>query len=446
MLDLKIAEISASSGAQSDGIFRGNISQSTLLGAFNNLFVSTSVYAIRKDTSGSNYVYTDVSTLAVGDVDNGFLPWGTDAEFSAGDEIWLADVDKDINEIYVQITTPGVWTGTGLSVLESIDGDTLVSVGNLVDGSNGFRNAAGVYKISFNANADNRKSITPEFGLTKRKYLVIRPNGFVSKTTSPKFKRVWLVSTIVDDSWTDYTSVTNAALTSSDFSSISSQSIFPIVGSEARFAFSKPTIGAYDAIYRGVPNNYTTTVDYLASDNTWKAISDYVDYSNNFTNVSTTFSTTPTYYYKKWSMPSDWAAKELTLSGQTITAYWIRRRIATVSTYGPIPIYLYRRRALSLGDTLSNGIYFKDAATLSYVTYYIGTPSTSDTVIAFSNATSGQSKSVTIPGNSFDSASLTSGRLDFDSSLNVGAGEELLISHVKGLGTLQDVEIHLSLG
>ena len=444
MLDLRLPEISSTSGSMSDGVSIGNINRTQPVAAYNNLLLSTEIFALRRDTGTSN-IFTDLSSEAISEVDNSFLPWGDDATFSSGDEIWIADGEKNINEIYVQITTPGVWTGTGLSVLESIDGDTLVSVGNLVDTSNGMRNAAGVYKISFDINLANRKSIAPYFGATKRKYVVLRPNGLTSKTTSPKLRRIWTTSSEGANEWTDYTSMVTADLTNSDFGSIANNTIFPVIGSESRIGYSGLTIGVYDAIYRGIPNNYTVVREYLASDDTWKPLPDYVDPGNNFTTVSTTYSATPTYLYKKWSIPSDWAAKTLTLPPSTtpITAYWVRRRITAVSTYGPIPIYLYRRRSLSFGAGLATGIYFRNAVNFNYLTYSIGVPSTSATVVAFTNCITGASRSVTIPANSVDSGALSDGRLDFSSALNIGAGEMLLISHISGTGVLQDCEFHL---
>lgn len=446
MLDIKIAEISSAAGELNDGVVRGSINRSILLGSYTNLLVATSVSAIRRDTTSGIVTYTDVSADATSNVDNQFLPWGTDTAFSGDDEIWVVNGDKNINEIYVQITTPGVWTGTGLQVLESVDGETLTPVQNLVDTSNGLRNAAGIYKISFSANTANRKTVSPQFEQTKKKYVVIRPNGLTAKTTSPKLKMMWLVDNENNNTWANALTETNKTLTDSDFSTYLSTTIFPTIGNESRFAFSGLSIGVYDAVYRGISNNFTVAVEYLASDNTWKTLPDYVDASANFTNASTTYSSTPTYFYRKWSIPSDWAIKTLTHAPETaaITAYWIRRRITAVSTFGPLPIYLYRRRSLTFGSGFANGIYHKSAESYSYLTYDIGSPSTTNTVISFVNAITGQTRSVTIPANSTNSGSLTSGRLDFASTLSIGAGEMLLISYVSGTGTMRDCEFHLN--
>lgn len=440
MLDINIAEIGENSGELNDGVVRGGMNRSQLIASYNNLLLSTNIHATRKDTGTTGTYYTDISADAVADVDDQFLPWGDNSSFGLNDELWISDDDKNVNKIYVHITTPGVWDGDGLEVMESTDGETLVSVQNLVDNTDGFRAAAGVYEISFLGNT-NRAAIAPEFGATKRQYLVIRPKNLTAKTTSPKIKHVWMVDS-TSNAWHDFTDITNESLTNSTFDTAT---MFPLVGSESRFGFSGLTTGVYDAVYRGIPSVYTVSVEYLATDNTWKEFTDYVDESNNFTDVSTTHSSTPTYFYRRWSIPTDWGKKTLTLAPSTtpIEAYWCRRIIDAVSAYGPISIYEYRRRSLSFGTGLAYGMYHKASTNYTHVTFDIGQPSSTAVVIAFTNAITGQSRNITIPANTVSSGTLTGGRLDFPSTLNIGAGEMLIINYVSG-GTLRDVELHLA--
>lgn len=444
MLDLTMSVLSSTAGNLADGVAKGGINRSEMVSIWSNISTAQNVFALRKDTSGAFNVYTDLSAEAVANTDDLFMPFGSDSEMSQGDEIWLADSDKPINEIYVKITTPGSYTGT-IQVYESVDGVSLIPVTNLVDSSNGFKNANGVYKISFDSNKENRKAIIPEFGKTARKYIVIKLATLTAATTSPKLSRIWLVGTETDNnSWTDYTAIINGSMTSSDFTagSYSSLEFFPIIGNESRFAFRGPTIGTYDAVYRGIPNSYGVIVEYLAADNTWKALPNYSDESANFTAPGTALRTTPLYYYRKWSIPSDWTQMSLTHGTSTITAYWIRRRIVSVSIYGPVPIQLYRRRSLSFGEGLAYGVYHNSVKNYKCINYYIGIPSTTDTVVALTNTVTGSSRTFTIPADSFDSGLLPNGRIEFVSALNVSAGQALMISHVSG-GTLADIEFHI---
>lgn len=443
MLDLKIAEISSTAGASNNGVVRGSINQSLFVTAQTSSVFMTTMYVLRKD-SGVVDTYKDVSTDAIGTTVNGFLPWGTDTEFSAGDEIWIA-ANKDICEVYVQIDTPGVWVGDGVEVLESVDGETLVAAGGLVDGSNGLRAVAGTYLIKFNDN-DNRKAISPTFGGTKRKYIVIRPKNLTSKTTSPKLRRIWAACHIGAQEYTDI-SIVNNAVTDSNFSPFDNITILPAVGLQTYLGFDGLTMGIDRTTYRNLTNSSAITFvyEYYASDGTWKPFPDFVDPSNNFALGPAVLGSTGELFKLRWTVPSDWTRQTLTLNATVgaKNAYWYRDRMTAVSNYAGALTTLWRARSLSFGSGLSNGIYMKNAVNFTHLTYEIGIPSTTSVVVAFTNAITGSSRSVTIPANSTNSGSLTGGRLDFSSTLNIAAGEMLLISHVSGTGTLQDCEFHL---
>lgn len=442
MMYLHIAEISATAGLSGDGVVRGSIAQSQLLAARLGMLQATTIYALRRDVNGSDS-FVDVSAQAVGTTADGFLPWGADATFSATDELWIA-ADKDICAIYVEITTPGVWTGAGLSVLESTDGETLVPVGNLTDGSNGLRAAAGVYKISFDLNNANRKAVSPIFGGTKRKYIVLRPNGLTAKTTSPKLRRVWLICADDGITYIDIFPTLSASMASSDFSNVSAShsSQFSVVGDVVYFALPGLSMGLDDAIYRRTQNR-TGVYEYLASDGTWKTLQNVSDPGNQLKNGPATAGTTSENYALRWTVPTDWTAQSLTLlPAAAQSAHWIRFRVTSVSPLGPGQTAFYRRRARSFGQGNANGIYHKNATSYDYITFDFGVAPTSDMVIAFANAITGQSRSVTIPSNTRSSTALASARLDFNSELDIGAGEQLLISHVSG-GSAQDCEVRM---
>ncbi len=440
MLDMHIAEISPSAGNASDGVVRGSIAQSQLLAARVGVLAATTIYALRRDVNGTDS-FVDASTQAVGTVADGFLPWGTDASFSAQDELWLA-ANKDICAVYVDLTTPGVWTGTGLSALESTDGETLVAVGSLTDGSNGLRAAAGVYRIAFDLNQANRKAVSPVFGGTKRKYVVLRPNGLTAKTTSPKLRRVWLVCAEDGVTYQDIFSDVSGSLTSNSFPGSPAQ-IFPVVGDVLYYALPGLSLGIDDTVYRALPNVRSGVYEYLATDGTWKTLQDVSDPGNQLRNGPATLGTTSESYRLRWTVPADWTARSLTLSPAAAqSAYWLRFRVTTMGTLGPVAPPLYRRRARAFGAGNAAGIYHKAAASYGYITFDLGVPPDSDMLLSFANAITGQSRSVTIPSGTRSSSALAAGRLDFTSALAIGAGEQLLTSHVGG-GSCQDAELRL---
>lgn len=436
MLDLNIPEISATAGALSDGVVRGSVTQSQLLAAKVAALQAATIYALQRDADGGE-AFVDVSALAAGTVADALLPWGTNTSFSAADEFWLA-AEKDICSVYVDLTTPGAWTGTGLSVLESVDGETLTPVGNLVDGSNGMRNVAGVYKISFDLNLANRRAISPIFGGAKRKYVVLRPNGLTAKTVSPKLRRVWMACDGSQVSHINVLPTLSGVMTSNDFSAVpaSQNIVLPVVGDTVYFGLPGLSLGLDDAVYRRTLNR-SGVYEYLATDNTWKALQGVSDPGNQLKNGPSPTAATPNLYSLRWTVPSDWGASPLILApAEAQTAYWMRFRVTDVSPLGPVQISLYRRRSRSFGAGLATGIYHKTEVTYTYVTYDIGVPSTTAVAVSFTDAANGVTRSITIPANA------RSGYAEFTSGLTIGATHQLLISHVSG-GSIQDCELRL---
>lgn len=435
---LMLPEISSVAGRSRDGVIVGRIAQSQLLAARAGVLQASTIYALRRDVNGADS-FSDVSVQAIGTVADSFLPWGTDATFSAADELWLA-ADKNICAVYVEITTPGVWTGTGLSVLESTDGETLVNVGNLVDGSNGLRNAAGIYGITFDANGTNRKTMSPIFGGTKRKYVVLRPNGLTAKTTSPKLRRIWLVCPDDGITYSDISGMISGGLTDATFANSGAET-FHVVGDVIYYALPGISIGLDDAVFRAARNR-SGVYEYLASDDVWKTHT-VADGGNQLRSGPSTLGATGQNFALRWTPPSDWTVKSLTLAPAAAQeARWLRFRVTGASPLGPVPIPLYRRRARVFGSGNASGIYHKTAIVYSYATFEIGVPSATDLTLAICNAITGDSRSITIPADSASSALLANGRLDF-ADLTIGAGEHLLIYHVAGTGTARDARLQL---
>jgi len=439
MLDLLFPEISATAGNYSDGVVIGNIVRSNVVGAFTSSVILDTIYALRKESvvSGENVgdQFLDVSANAIGNVVNGFSAL-------SGLELWLSSI-KDICEIYVQIDTPGVYTGT-MSVQESIDGETLVDVGNLVDGSDGLRASAGIYKISFDDN-DNRKAISPFFGATKRKYIVIS-RSLTSSPQTPLLRRLWLACSDNSKEYLDFTDAENQDLADPIDQSFVDLTVIPNIDADTNLGFSGLTMGFDRTDYRAVDNTSIVPIhEYYASDETWKPLQNVVDLSN-FHTIGPTNYGDPTVLTKvRWTVPTDWTAKPLTFAPSTtpVTAYWYRDRMVSIGTYTLYATPLWRARSLSFGSSLAYGIFHAKASSYSYVTFEIGIASTTDMIVSFVNAITGQARSVTIPQNTSSSGSVTGGRLDFVTPLEIGAGQHLLISHISGSGNLQDVQLRI---
>ena len=329
-------------------------------------------------------------------------------------------------------------------MLESTDGETLVSVGNLSDGSNGLRATAGVYRIAFNLNKANRKAVSPVFGGTKRKYVVLRPNGLTAKTVAPKLRRVWLICAEDGVTYQDILPTLSAALSSSDFSNVPAthSSQLAVVGDMVYFGLPGLAMGLDDAVYRRTANR-SGVYEYLASDGTWKSLAGVVDPGNQLRNGPETAGATPTYYNLRWTVPSDWIAMELTLPpAAAVTAHWMRYRVTDVSPLGPVQTAFYRRRARAFGSANASGIYRKEVASYGYVTFDFGVAPATEMVVAFTNAATGERRSVTMPANTRSSAELAVGRLDFATALLIRAGESLIVSHQSG-GSALDCELRL---
>lgn len=435
---LHIPEISPTAGRNSDGVPVGAINQVQLAAARLGVIQATEAWSYRyEQNGGSNHISISVMT------DEGsFFPWNATAKFTANSR-WILAANKDICAVYVKIKTPGVWTGTGLKVQESVDGINWTDVGNLVDDSNGFRNAAGIYKIDFDLNQANRKSFPLWFGQTAREWLQIIPNGLTgTPTTAPEIERIWAICPESGITYIDILPALSGSMTSNDFSAVPHQTAFSTVGDVIYFGFSGLPIGWDDTVYRATQNR-TGVYEYLASDNTWKTFQSVSDPGDQLKNGPATLGTASNSYRNRLSTPADWPEKSLTLPpSAALSTRWMRFRVTSVSPLGVVSSALYRRRARAYGVGNAVGIYHKVAASYSYLTFELGVAPATDMTLSWANANTGDSRSITIPANSRSSSQLVNGRLDFSSPLAIGAGEHLIPAiHISG-GSASDC--HLS--
>lgn len=435
MLDIRIAELSATAGPTEDGIVAGGGVEHSLGDAsYTNLGFSEDLHVLRKDTDGLDVVFTDVTDLALSGTP--FPAFGT---LSSRDELWISGTSMEA--LYVEVTTPGEYIGGGVSIWDSPDGEELHEITPIDDESDGFRNDAGIYKISFSGHED-RQSIAPLFGMDKHPYVVIRPKTLGTVTVSPIISNVWVLRSLSDSQYLDFTPTTNGATDNATFGGTWPDTIFYTSGVDVHYGLSFPACGFDDWVYRKTNSDRSGVYQYFATDKTWKDLENFTESGNQLKSGPSTNIGTPTIYKSRWSVPSDWTPDVCCHAPDmnATPAYWIRYYVTNTPSTGPKTSPLFRRRFRILGDDSSYGILHKNAIHYTGVAYSIGTPSTTDTHVQLINGDTGQSVTITIPANTISSGELENKIQDIN--LSIDSGQSLLIQFVGG-GTVQDIDLRL---
>lgn len=143
--------------------------------------------------------------------------------------------------------------------------------------------------------------------------------------------------------------------------------------------------------------------EYLASDNTWKPITGWVNATNDFTTGPTVLGNPVQKLSITWNMSNDWASKPQTFTLNnnttvTYTGYWIRERTTGVLQYGDHSSPRYRLRIRQFGNLNTLGQQIFGAKTLQGVTIIsMTTPNTVPIICEVVNLTTGKSAEFTIP-------------------------------------------------
>lgn len=446
MLDLKIPEISSTAGVLNDGIVLGKVNQTSLNAFFSNVILSDDLFVIRRDTSGTTNSFYDVSTAAIADIADNFEPFGTTATFSTNDVLYVAS-ERNIKELYFRISTSGVWAGTGFEVWDSINGETANrQLTNVMDNTNGFRASTGIYKLSWDMPAVDRVAFSPVPGeIAKRKWIMIKLVGLTSVTTAPKLQRMWAVPYQADIRYADLGVMTNEPLTNAIFTDYAPLSMFLNEMSESFFTLPFLGYGLDIAMYRKrAANIVTSEFNYLASDNTWKLIPDFVDTSSGFESGPLTYGDPVQMKTMRWTIPTDWVSKTLNVTMvdntiRSVSGYFIRHKALAVVTLGPTPLPLARIKCRSFGPDNSDGfIKHTEAKTYKRVSVaIIGIPPTTDIVAQIINSNTGQGASFTIPANTTGNVHAT-----LSTNLSFAIDEEAILAYISG-GNCRDLSIHL---
>lgn len=437
MINLIIPEISPTAGVNSDGVVLGSVSESDFIAALTDVPISDVVYALRKDVTGTTFTFTNISTPAGDDTTSDFLPWGTTAQMTAGDELFIA-CDHAKAELFFKIDTPGVWDGS-IQIRYSSNGQTANTIlQNVVDGTNGFRASAGIYSVTFTIPTDIVAFSPVPGDIASRQWFVIKPT-ITGVTTAPILSRVWVRHS--DTTVVDLSSLINEDIITQGQGHGHPPDIFPTIDSSVYYAFPNPAYGMERDIYLKAGNTRTRVVEYLATDNTWKTLPGWTDPSNDYTNGPSPQAVNPTRYSVRWTMPSDWLAKakSFTTNSGTVsyTGYWIRERTTAVSQFGPMIVTVANISARQFGNMNTTGVELRQSMSVLGITVLNATtPNTTDSVCQIANMTTGQASSFTIPANPVFPVNVDTVDIAFT------AGQRLGVICNSG-GTLQNAQITL---
>lgn len=425
MLSIQIPEISSVAGDLSDGVFVGKINKvnptAVLLG---ETLVPIS-QVLRKAVTASGAIWQDFSTEATNATTGDFAPFGSASDMSAGDAFYIRTAnDEDVHSFYVQISTAGSGTWTlGLQEWNTAT-EAWEDVTGLNDTSLGFTAGAGIYQISYTSGAEGLVRIDD----ASPKYVWHRfvLKTFTSAVTAPILSRIWSANEVLK-----YKNVTTAH-TSTDFSSLPSE-ILPRINDCLIMVFPNLAMGEDVVITRAASTNYTSTMLYLASDNTSKQFQGVSDESNMYQVAASSVERK-----RRWTMPTDWVSKTITdKDGVIHTGYIACMRITAISVEGPVAPPQVTCKARCFGDANTDGIKFFAATTIKAVSISrIGIPSTTAMVAQLLNLTTGKGSSITIPANTVSSLNV-----DID-DIVYAANDKLGFAYQSG-NAIKDIEIIL---
>lgn len=410
--DFHITELSPTSGPTLEGHLFGQVNQSLLTAVVSNVVFAASAYVIRKDVgAGIGTTFEDLSAVAMSDASGDFAPWGGTGSFTAGDKIYVA-CEKPITAIYVKVATPGVWAGDGIEVRYSVnrqyDDTELTGVG---DGANGFRAAAGVYKmtipwpsniVSFSPQPGSAVDVAAGRAVAARPWLVLTPKNLTGMPSqAPILDRVWLEHTAAGVVWTNFLTSFNAELTDGNFGS--PQPIFYTDQTETWYGFSDIAYGMDVAVHRRVASVVNREARYLAADTTLKAMPDFTDASNFYTIGPATLGDPVQNLTLRWTPPNDWApqSKTFTLADTTqitVSARWLVVRVASINQLGPTNPPLVRGRSREFGATKAQGFAERVAYAFSRIKFsQVGMQQGGAAVVQLLNMHTGKAASVSLP-------------------------------------------------
>lgn len=401
---MQIPTISSTAGPQQDGGFHGYIKESQLTAYLTKISLTTAMKCVRVDNTPTGDVFVDLSAAASNSGGPDIALFGAASDMTSADTVFISDTST-IKSLWFNIATAGVYTGDGIEIYDSTNG---VSANRLLvteaDGTNGFR-STGWKQLSWTVPdaAGTPFALSPNSTNTllsePRRWYKIKLKNFGSATIAPVLSRIIALYPETGMKWQNILSTVNGSTSTAPvFSDIE---FFPTNDDEVQVLFSNPATSLINYTYRRRQDFGPLEFTYLASDGTYKPLPNLVDGSDSLRNGPAVLTSPPTKSVISWSMPSDWAQANKTLtmsdgSTQTYKGYFIRMKPVNVNPVGEYALSVASRRAKQFGtDNVVGGPVLESQRLLGITVNRIGAIS-ADTVIQVGNLSTGKFASVTI--------------------------------------------------
>ena len=464
--------VSPTAGLGRDGLISGNINSSALVAAALVAKVVPIVEVRREDKAGNDYIPADVTAAATNAAAGDFTPFGTSVQMSVGDSfLFRVAPEKDCSKLHSMIAVPGIGNYTiGYNEYNPTTGEWQ-GFSNLVDGTTHFKAAAGVQSTAWThvtkgtlklhhrdlaayvwhqavvltcpdtssaiawaastAVAFGALRIAPAAAgsilagdviksnsarTTRSTFDVTEAGNWAIELRAPVLSRLW-----AEDKNVVYTDMT-AHINSGDWTGFPGE-FLPTLDAYSLRVHPGPPAGEDVDIAVPASGTYTTTKEYLASGGVYKAITNLVDPSNDYTLTGT--------HRLKWTRPADWVSQSVTIDGNTVTGWVERRRITAIATPGPVALHQTRTRSRSLGAANCQGIPLA-AGTYRYATFSGFNTATAETVVDLINGATGATTTVRIPAGVDESTGMPNGKLALSAPYANNDGEQLLVEVLSG--------------
>lgn len=410
----------------------GSVAESLLTAVFQTQERCLNPKVYRLDRSAGSLLIIDETSLAISTTANAFTPFNSD-----GDEFAI-NCEENFQAILFRLDTQGNHSAT-LKVKDSTDGLWVTNELTVTDDSNAFEAATGWHYITIPDNAQRttfKLSNDPTLNTPSGKYILFRLDGIVGGNTMPKISNLTLIRK--NFRFDSHTVSVNGDVTTAP----AQYTHYPYSGSNLMFGFDNPAYGMEFYISLAVANVITDIHEYLATDETWKTLSGWTNASNDFTAGPTVLGNPIEKFPVRFTIPSDWTAKSQTITlddgtTTTVSAFWIRERTLTVTSYGLHTQPRYRARARQFGNQNTTGLEVLTATTLRGLRLISSTiPNTTAIECEIANMTTGKSSSFQIPATPIFPVNV-----DFtDLTLQVNERYSLI---VKSGGTTRNIQLEV---
>lgn len=396
-----IPELSPTAGTNADGFADSTVNETLLTANMDTVenCDNGGLKCYRIDRSSGSMQIVDITTDAISGTTNQFKPFGTSVTFNDGDEFLIA-CGEEVHAMLFEVNTVAAHNAT-LRVYDSTDGVWASNLLTVTDNGNGFK-TSGWHYILLPDNASRvawKPSNDPALAMTSAKYFRVKLDGIISGNTPPQLSEIVLIRKIFK--WADHTTSVNGDTAVAP----AAESHYPWEGSSQLWCFSNPAYRMEVYMHLVQTAVITDAHEYLASDNTWKSLTGWVNSTNDFTTGPVVLGDPVQKLPITWSIPADWASKAQTFTLNndttvTYTGYWIRERTVSVSTYGDHLSPRYRLRARQFGSENVSGERIFSAQTVKGINIKsVTTPNTTDVVCEVVNLSTGKVSAFTIPAN-----------------------------------------------